>query len=222
MSKKVMITGSTGMVGKGVLLACLDDENISEILLINRTPIKINHPKLKEIIHEDFLNFGNIEDKLKIYDGCFHCMGVSVSGMSEEKYNKLTFEITAALVDTLFDVNPNMVFNYVSGTNTDSTERGNTMWARIKGKTENYILSKGFYDAYMFRPGLIIPENGIKSKTKLYAFLYFITKPFYGLMKKSKNITTTSKVGLAMISSLSNKQTLKHLENKDINELAMK
>ena len=115
-----------------------------------------------------------------------------------------------------------MVFNYVSGTGTDSSEKGNSMWARVKGKTENYILNKGFKDAYAFRPGVIIPEKGIKSRTNWYNVIYIFLTPFFGLMKKSKNITTTTKIGLAMVNSLYHTQTLKHLENKDINVLAGK
>lgn len=217
---KAIITGSTGMVGKGVLLECIDSNEVAEVLLINRNPVQITHPKIKEIIHQDFRNFDAIKDKLKGYDACFHCMGVSSAGMSEEKFNELTYTISEALASTLYSINPNMVFNYVSGTGTDSTEKGNTMWARVKGKTENMILNMGFKDAYMFRPGAIIPERGVKSKTKLYNLLYVITRPFFPILKRMESITTTVKLGRAMINLCSHPQQLKHLEGKDINRIA--
>ena len=218
--KKVIITGSTGMVGKGVLLECLDDERIEKVLVINRTSLEMQHPKLEEILLNDFTQVAFLKEQLNGYDGCFFCMGVSSIGMNEEKYNALTFETAKAFADVLFDLNPALVFNYVSGFGTDSTENGKTMWARIKGKTENYILNKGFSDSYAFRPGAIIPERGIVSKTGWYSLIYVVLKPFFGLMKKSKNITTTTKIGHAMIATLFNSQALKHLENKDINNLA--
>ena len=220
--KRVIITGSTGMVGKGVLLECLNDVNIEKVLVINRSTLNIQHSKLEEVLLKDFSQLTSIKDKLIGYDACFFCMGISSVGMNEEKYTQITFNIVKVFADVLHKINPNMVFNYVSGTGTDSSENGSSMWARVKGKTENYIFNKGFKDAYAFRPGAIIPEKGIKSRTNWYSIIYILLTPFFGLMKKSKNITTTTKIGLAMINSLHHTQTLKHLENKEINVLAEK
>lgn len=216
---KVLITGSTGMVGKGVLLECIEDERISEIVLINRKPIDINSEKITEVIVKDYgeLVSGEIFDNL---DGCFHCMGISSIGLSEEKFSIVTFDLTKILVDLVFERSPQCVFNYVSGTGTDSSEKGKTMWARVKGKTENYVLNKGFKDAYAFRPGAIVPEKGIKSSTGWYNAIYVITRPLFPLMKKVASITTTTRIGTAMINSIQVNQALKHLEGKDINELA--
>lgn len=217
---KVIITGSTGMVGKGVLLECIDDSTVEKILLINRSPIDIAHPKITEILHKDFTNFNNIQSAFIEYDACFHCMGVSSAGISEEAYYQLTFSISEALANAVYKANPNMLFTYVSGAGTDSSEQGSSMWARVKGKTENMILNKGFKDAYAFRPGAILPERGIKSKTQLYNFLYLITKPIFPLLKKMKSVTTTSRIGRAMINLYHNPQPLKHLEGADINKVA--
>lgn len=153
-----IITGSTGMVGKAVLLECLESKNVKSVLLINRKPIDTKHEKITEIIHQDFTNLSPIKESIKGFNACFHCMGVSSIGLNEDTFSKLTFDITKEFVDTLHELNNEMVFNYVSGTGTDSSEQGSTMWANIKGKTENYILNKGFKDAYMFRPGGIVPE----------------------------------------------------------------
>ena len=218
--KKVIITGSTGMIGKGVLYECLDHPRIEKVLVINRNTIGIEHPKLKEILLKDFSHLGKVQDQLIGYDACFYCMGVSVIGMNEERYTHITYTIGKLFADMLYKLNPSMVFNYVSGTGTDSTEKGRSMWARVKGKTENYVLNKGFKDAYAFRPGAIIPEKSIKSRTRWYNMLYFITRPLFPLLKKSKGITTTTKIGLAMINSLIHPSNLKHLENKEINQLA--
>ena len=217
---KVIITGSTGMVGKGVLLECIDDTTVENILLINRSPIDISNPKIKEIIQKDFTDFSTIQNEFTGYDACFHCMGVSSAGISEEAYYNLTFTISESLVNAIYQANSNMLFTYVSGAGTDSSEQGNSMWARVKGKTENMILNKGFKDAYAFRPGAILPERGVKSKTKLYNFFYIVTKPIFPLLKRMKSVTTTSKIGRAMINLYNNPQSLKHLEGADINKIA--
>jgi len=220
MKYKVIITGSTGMVGRGVLLECLDSDIIEKVLVINRSTIDIQHPKLKEVILKDFSQFEPIKAELIGYDACFHCMGVSAAGMSEEKYNALTFEVTKNLADILYELNPNFIFHYVSGLGTNSSETGGAMWARVKGKTENYLLNKGFKRAIMFRPGFIVPERGIRSKTKVYQVFYTILNPFMGILKKSKNITTTTKIGLVMIDSLTNDFQMTHLQNSEINHLS--
>lgn len=219
---KVIITGSTGMVGKGVLLECIDSSKISEVLVVNRNSLGMQHPKLKEILLKDFNQVASIAHYLKGYDACFYCMGVSAVGMNEEKYTNIAFNMTKAFADVLITLNPNLVFNFVSGAGTDSSEKGNSMWARVKGKTENYILNLGFKDAYAFRPGAIIPEKGIKSRTGWYNTIYVILRPFFGMLRKSKNVTTTTKIGLAMINSIVHSQQSKHLENKEINTLAEK
>lgn len=222
MTKKVIITGSSGMLGKAVLLECLESSKIEQVLVVNRSPLDIKHLKLSEVLLKDFTNFESIKEALKGYDACFHCMGVSSSGICEEKYTKLTFDITQNLVDTLYSINPKMTVNYVSGQGTDTSEKGSSMWARVKGKTENYILNKGFAAAYMFRAGVVIPEKGLRSKTNFYNILYAVVKPFAGLLKKSKHITSTTKLGQAMLASLETKQTKKHLENAAINLLSSK
>ena len=220
MSQKVIITGSTGMVGKGVLLECLESPVIEKVLLINRNSLKMSHSKIEEVLLKDFTKMEDIKDQLASYDACFHCMGVSSVGMSEADYSHLTFDVTKALADVLYDHNPNAVFIYVSGTGTDGSEKGRVMWARVKGKTENYILNKDFKDAYAFRPGVILPEKGIKSRTGWYNAMYVIARPFFPLMRRSKNITTTTRLGQAMINALSFPVESKLLENKEINELA--
>ena len=218
--KKVIITGATGMVGKGVLLECLDSQKIDKVLVINRNSLNLQHPKLEELLLKDFAQIASFREQLQGYDACFYCMGVSVLGLNEETYTNITYDITKTFADVLLKGNPDMMFNYVSGAGTDSSEKGKSMWARVKGKTENYILSLGFKDAYAFRPGGIIPERGIKSRTGWYNAFYTVMRPFFGLLKKSKNITTTTKIGKAMINSLFYSSSLKHLENRDINALA--
>ena len=217
---KAIITGSTGMLGKGILLECIDDPSVEQVLLINRKHLDISHPKVKEVIHKDFRDFTSIKEQLEGYDACFHCMGVSSAGMSEEKFTEITYTMSKALATVLYSINPNMVFNYVSGAGTDSTEKSSTMWARVKGKTENMILNMGFKDAYMFRPGAILPERGTKSNTKLYHMLYVITRPLFPLMKRMKSVTTTTRIGRAMINLYDHPQSLKHLEGADINKVA--
>lgn len=221
MGKTVLITGATGMVGKGVLLECIRHPQIESITLLSRSRVDIRSSKIRQILIKDFINLKTVKDQLGTIDACFHCMGVSSVGVSEEQYAQLTFDITKNLADICYSINPKMTFNYVSGTGTDSTEKGRVMWARIKGKTENYILDKGFEKAYMFRPGVIIPEKGIKSRTKLYNSLYTIMRPLFPLLKRMRTITTTTKIGIAMIYTLLEaKNNHFYLENKDINTIA--
>lgn len=218
--KKAIITGSTGMVGKGVLLECLDSEAIEQVLVINRSSLGLQHEKLKEVLLSDFTQVATIEQELHGYDAMYHCMGVSAIGLSEADYTRLTFTVTKELADVLYRLNPSMTFMYVSGSGTDETEKSGTMWRRVKGTTENYILDHGFGDAYMFRPGAIIPEKGIKSKTNWYQYIYILMTPFYPLLKRMNSITTTTRIGQAMINLLFTPSDLKHLENSDINRIS--
>ncbi len=218
----VIITGATGMVGQSVLIECLEHNSVENILLINRSSVNIQSPKVKEVLHKDFSDFSAIKSQMSGYDACFHCMGVSSIGMKEEEFSKYTYDYTNALAKELYNLNPNMVFNYVSGTNTDSSEKGNTMWARVKGKTENLLLNMGFKDVYLFRAGAILPEKGVKSKTSWYNSIYVVLKPIFPLLKKMDSIAMSSNLGKAMINSVLFPQDLKHLENKDINALGKK
>ena len=222
MKLKVVITGATGMVGKGVLLECFDSDNIDSVLVINRRSIDMKHEKLKEIILQDFYDLSPIEDQLTGYDACFFCLGISAYKMSEENYTKITYDMTLHFATTLLNLNPEMTFCYVSGQGTDSTEKSRMMWANVKGKTENAILNMPFRKAYMFRPGFIQPMRGIKSSTKMYNTMYAIMKPFVPLLKLffSKSMTDTDRVGKAMINSVTIGYDKTHLDNNDINQLA--
>ena len=222
MSLKVIITGSTGMVGKGVLYECLDSTKIESVLVVNRRPLGIVHPKLKEIIHHNFHDLTPIADQLKGYDTCFFCLGVSSFRMSEAEFTKLTYDLTVHFAETVLRMNPSLLFTYVSGTGTDSTGKGRVMWARVKGRTENTLLSMPFRDAYMFRPGYIQPMKGIRSSTALYNALYVIFKPLYPLMKAltPNSITSTVQVGRAMIRVAEDGYPEKILHAREINDAA--
>jgi uncharacterized protein YbjT (DUF2867 family) len=215
---KVILTGATGMIGKGVLLECLDDESVSEILVIGRNGIGFSHPKVKELIHTDFSEFESIKSQLSGYDACFFCLGISAAGLKEEQYKNITYDFTLALAETLAKLNRSMTFNYVSGMGTDSTEKGRMMWARIKGKTENDILKLGFKQALMFRPGMIIPLRGIQSRTKSYQFIYDYFLWMVKLVKtlSPNSVVTTTQIGKAMINSIKTGHDKKILEPKDI------
>jgi len=213
MPLKIIIMGATGMVGKGVLLYCLEDKDVSHVLCIARSPLGLSHPKLKTVIHHDFFDFSPLEGKLERYSACFFCLGVSSAGMNEAEYSRITYDLTIGFAAYLRKASPNAVFCYVSGEGTDSTEKGGTMWARVKGKTENAILRMGFRDAYMFRPGFIKALRGAKSKTKLYAFFYALFKPFFPLIMLSRKFATdTDRMAKAMV-----RVTVKPREKKLLN-----
>lgn len=198
---KVIITGATGMVGKGVLLECLDHPQVEQVLTIGRTQLNMKHNKLSEVIHNDFLDYSSISDQLKGYNACYLCMGVSAIGLAQNKYKELTYDYTLALAKNLIELNPQMTCTYVSGQGTDSSGNGRLMWARVKGKTENDLINLGFKQAFMFRPGAIIPLKGIQPKAKGSRFFYTYFMWLVKLIKliAPKSIVNTSQIGLAMI-----------------------
>ena len=216
-----ILFGGTGMVGQGVLRECLLDPEVHQILSIVRTPSGQQHPKLRELIHSDFFDYSNIESQLTGFDACFFTLGVTSAGMDEAKYTHLTYDLTLAAATTLAKLNPQMTFLYVSGAGTDPTERGRTMWARVKGKTENALLNLPFRAAYMFRPGVIQPLHGIRSKTKLYQTFYTVLNPILPLLKSAfpQLITTTEQLGRAMLKVAKQGFPKPILESKDINQL---
>ena len=209
------------MVGQGVLRECLLDSDVQQILSIVRTSSGQHHAKLRELIHTNFFDYSTIEPELTGFDACLFSLGVSSAGMDEAKYTHLTHDLTLAAATTLAKLNPQMTFLYVSGASTDSTEHGRTMWARVKGKTENDLLKLPFHAAYMFRPGAIQPLHGIRSKTKLYQTLYTVLKPVMSLLKSAfpKYITTTEQLGRAMLKVAKNGYPAPILETKDIDSL---
>lgn len=222
MTRKVIITGASGMVGKGVLLECLDHPEIDTVLALGRTPTGIKHTKLIELLVADFTDFSMVRDQLKGYDACYFCLGVSAGGMKESDYKKITYDYTLALAKALFQLNPDMTFIYISGQGTDSSEKGRMMWARVKGKTENDLLALGFKQAFMFRPGIIIPLRGIKSKTPGYQFFYTYLGWLFKLIKMvvPDSANNTTQIGLAMINATVHGYDKKIIAPKDINTLA--
>ena len=218
----VLITGSTGMVGKSVLHECIKDKRVKNIYLINRSPVNLKSPKISELIISDFLKIGQLREKIKNCDACFHCMGITSFGQRSEYYYKVTFEMTKAITDLVYSINSNSIMTYVSGEGTSTKENSKIAWANVKGKAENYILNRGLKDAYMIRLGLLIPENGIRAKTKLYDLFYTLMRPLYPIMKLLPNITTSSKLGMAMINSFYYPVSEKFLNNRKINKLSQR
>ena len=216
---KVIVFGASGMVGQGVLRECLLDPDVENVLSVGRSAAGQAHPKLRELMHRDFLDFSAIESSLAGFDACFFCLGVSSAGMREADYSRVTYDFTMAVARVLARLNPGMTFVYVSGMGTDSSERGRTMWARVKGKTENDLLQLPFRAAYMFRPGLIVPLHGIRSKTRIYRWLYVVLGPVLPLLNAAlpRFVTTTAQVGRAMIKVARKGAPKPVLENADIN-----
>jgi len=210
------------MVGQGVLRECLLDQDVEGVLAVGRSPVGKQHGKLREIVLRNVGDLGSVEDRLRGYDACFFCLGVSSAGMKEADYRRVTHDLTLAVARTLARLNPDMTFIYVSGAGTDSTERGRIMWARVKGETENALLRLPFKAAYMFRPGVIQPLHGIASKTRLYRAFYTAAGPLITLARLlfPRWVTTTERVGRAMIRVGMRGAPKAFLENNDINGLA--
>ncbi|MEV0596006.1 NAD(P)H-binding protein [Nonomuraea cavernae] len=215
---KVIIFGATGMVGQGVLRECLADDRVEVVLTVGRAPTGQAHPKLREITHADLLDLGPIEGDLAGHDACFFCLGVSSTGMSERDYRRITYDFTLAAGTTLARLSPGSTFVYVSGAGTDA--RGRTMWARVKGATENALLALPL-EAYMFRPGYIQPLHGITSRTRWYRLAYVVTVPFYPVLRRllPSAVTTTEQIGKAMITVAERGAPKRILGPADINAL---
>jgi|SRR6476620_1329852 len=217
---KVIILGSTGMVGKAVLLECLDDDRITGVLVINRRPIGVKHPKLEEIILQGLDDLSSLRSRLSGLDACFFCVGVTVAGKDEATYSSLTYDLTVNFAKEVLAQAPNAVFIYVSGAGTDSSGQGSVMWARVKGRTENTLLSMGFKASYMFRPGYIQPLRGVKSTIGWYNTFYAILKPFYFLLRSVKSkVTDSVTLARAMIHVALEGYEKNILESTDINKI---
>jgi nucleoside-diphosphate-sugar epimerase len=212
---KVIITGATGMVGEGVLFECLQNPTVSEVLIINRRHYQLQREKLKELIVPDFFELNKFAENIKGYDACFFCAGVTSIGKKESEYTKLTYDTTMAFAKALLAVNSNMVFTYVSGSGTDSSEKGKLMWARVKGKAENDLAKLPFKAEYNFRPGVMLPFDGQKNWKWVYKFIGKIIKFF-----SPKNVLAMEEVGKAMINAVTVGYSKNILEISDIKVLS--
>ena len=217
MKIRTIITGSTGMVGEGVLLECLDHPDVEQVLVINRKPGGMSHPKLREIIHADFFDLTPLEPQLSGYNACFFCLGVSSVGVSSEEYKRITYDLTLNAAQLLAKINPEMTFCYVTGKSTDSSEKGGVGWARVKGATENALM-RLFRHAYMFRPGFMKATAGqknLKIYYKLFAWVYPLGRALYPAA-----FCTLQDVARAMIHVAVKGSPKQILEVRDIVELA--
>jgi uncharacterized protein YbjT (DUF2867 family) len=218
----VLIFGATGMVGQGALRECLAAPDVAMVKTIGRTPTGQRNLKLRELVHADMWNYEGIDDELSGFDACFFCIGVSSAGMDEKKYTHLTYELTLAAARKLAELNPQMVFVYVSGVGADSTEKSRVMWERVRGKTENALLALPFRAVYILRPGMIQPLDGIKSKTPAYRIFYSLMKPVLPLLRKAlpDQVITTSQVGSAMLNLVRRGAPQRVLDSGAINQLS--
>lgn len=219
---KVLIFGVTGMLGQGVLRECLRADDVSQVTTIGRKASGVHDPKLREIVHADLYDYRAIEDRLRGYDACYFCLGVSAGGMNEADYSRITYELTLAAAQTLARLNPGMRFVYVSGAGTDSSERGRSMWARVKGRTENALQRLPFQAVYLFRPGVIQPLHGARSSTPAYRWFYTLTKPLLSPLRAllPNRILSTESIGLAMLEVARHGAPKAVLETRDIRALA--
>jgi saccharopine dehydrogenase-like NADP-dependent oxidoreductase len=220
MKVRAIVTGATGMVGEGVLHECLLHPDIEQVLVINRKPCGVSHPKLKEIIHTNFFDLSPIREQLVNYNACFFCLGITSIGMKEPEYYHLTYELTLNMAKILAKQNKDMVFNYVSGAGTNQNEKAKGMWIRVKGKTERDLMKLPFKNAYMFRPAYIQPTKGLKNTQKAYFAISWMYPALRLLFPKF--VCTLKEVGLAMIHTVTLGYEKQILEVKDIVQLAGK
>ena len=215
---RAIITGATGMVGEGVLHECLMHPAVESILVINRKPCGVTHPKLKEIIHADFFDLSAKEPELTGFNACYFCAGVSSVRMKEPEFTRLTYALTLHVAETLSRLNHDMVFCYVSGSGTDSSEKGRMMWARVKGKTENDLMKLPFRGVYAFRPGFMLPTKGLKNVLPSYKYVTWLYPALRQLFPNF--LGTLSEVGKAMIHVTLRGYNKHVLEVRDIRELS--
>ncbi|TWV93338.1 NAD-dependent epimerase/dehydratase family protein [Chitinophaga pinensis] len=213
---KVIITGATGFVGEGVLLECLRNNDVSAVLMVNRKPSGIQHPKLRECIVADFMDLSAVKPQLIGYDACFYCAGISSVGLTEEVYTHITYDLTINFAKVMLSLNPEMVFNFVSGSHTDASEKGKLMWARVKGKAENALAKMPFKAQYNFRPGFMKPTKGQQNVKTIYKIIV----PVFPLFFPSHSCTM-QEVGLSMINAVLKGYRVRTLEISDIKRLAV-
>ena len=221
-AKNVLIFGATGMVGKGVLLECLASDLIESVTIINRSTTGITHDKLTEVLHQDFFNLTEVLANVKNMDACFYALGISSMGTNEETYHRYTYELTLKIAKELVDKNPSMTLIYVSAEGADASEQNGSMWARVRGKLENALLKLPFKKVFIFRPGYIQPLKGVKSRVKLYNLAYLLLKPVSPIILWlfAKKVTTSVKIGLAMISLALKGHQETYFDNHAINQVA--
>jgi len=219
---KILLFGATGMVGQGVLRECFEANDVTRVVAVGRTPTGITHERLAGIVTPDLFDLESQHDNLEPFDACFFCLGVSSLGMKEPVYTRLTYDLTMSIAKLLLRLNPQMVFIYVSGAGTDSTEHGQLMWARVKGRTENALIALGFKGAYMFRPGIIQPLHAVRSKTAAYRITYTLARPLFGFIRAfwPRAIVTSAEVGRAMLGVARRGYARPILEVQDIQDAA--
>jgi hypothetical protein len=210
------------MVGSGALIECLDHPDVEKVLVVGRRSCGIVHDKVEEVLHGDFLDYSDVLERFRDYDACLFCLGVSAAGMSEADYTRFTYDFATAAARALREVNPALSFCYISATGADSAERSRIMWARVRGRLENHLLAMEGGPTWVFRPGYIQPMKGVTSRTKLYRALYVVSGPMYPVLNRMARayVTSTDRLGLALIRAAREGAPLTHLENRDINALA--
>ncbi|MDI2595337.1 NAD(P)H-binding protein [Pseudomonas sp. 681] len=221
---RALIFGATGMVGQGVLRESLLAADVEQVTVVGRTPVEATDRKLQSLVVPDLARLGGLEAQLQGFDACFFCLGVSSSGLDEAHYSRLTYDLTLAVAEVLARLNPQMTFVYVSGAGTDSTEKGKSMWARVKGRTENALLRLPFKAVYLFRPGVIQPLNGARSKTTAYRWTYWVMGPLLPVLRKlfPKYVLSTVSVGQAMLNVVRHGAASTVLETPDIQAAALR
>ena len=219
---RVVLFGGTGMIGAGALIECLDHPDVERLLVVGRRSCGVAHEKVDELIHTDFLDYSDVLDRFRGYDACLFCLGVSAAGMSESEYERVTHDFTVSAARALREANPALTFCYISATGADSNETSRIMWARVRGRLENHLLAMNGGPVWIFRPGYIQPMKGVSSRTKLYNAIYAVLGPLYPLLDRlaPTHITSTDRLGLALIRAAREGAPLAHLENRDINALA--
>jgi uncharacterized protein YbjT (DUF2867 family) len=217
---RVILFGATGMVGHGVLLECLEDDTVEAVLAVSRRSCDVRHPKLKELIQEDLFGLGAVADELRGYDACFYCVGATSAGKSEAEYRRMTVELTVATLDVVVEQSPEVTICFVSGQGTDGSASGRVMWARVKGEAEHYVQGLPV-ESYMFRPGVIQPLKGVRSRTAMYQVLYTVFRPITPVLKRlfPDHVTTSVVVGRAMLRAVTEGYPRRILETRDINAL---
>lgn len=218
----VLLFGATGMIGSGTLIECLDHRDIDRVLAVGRRPSGVEHDDVEDLIHDDFLDYTSVVDRFEDYDACLFCLGVSAAGMSEDDYRRITRDFTLAAADALWSVRPDATFCYISAAGADPEQRSRMMWARVRGGLENDLLARDGGPTWIFRPGYVQPTKGVRSRTTLYNAAYAVVGPLFPLLDRvaADHVTTTERLGLALIRAARAGAPSTHLENRDINALA--
>ncbi len=212
----VLITGATGFVGTGVLAEALSTPEVQRVVVLGRSPVQLEHPKLSEVLVEDFGQLAAVADRLTGLDACFWCLGTGSAGLDEATYTRITHTYALEAAATLRAASPSLTFCFLSGAGAD----GRAMWARVKKRTENDLRTLDLAGLVIFRPAFIRGFHGAQLRGILYRAFYSAALIVWPIARRVGAATSNSEIGRAMVVAARERLDNEVFDSRQINETA--